>query len=106
MFSPVQSDGQQSSEYQKLQRNFDKVITYLAANMDPGTLASKLFARGMLSRSLMEEASVSTIAPSKRIQSLVYAILSLVELNSEKYEQFLNVLEDTEGMDELEHLLK
>ena len=54
----------------------------------------------------MEEASVSTIAPSKRIQSLVYAILLLVELNSDKYEQFLNILEDTEGMDELVHLLK
>ena len=48
---------------------------------------------------------MNTTAKSKRIRALMSAILSLVELNSEKYSQFLNVLEDIEGLDELVHLL-
>ena len=60
----------------------------------------------MITHSLVEEASVNAIAQSKRIRPLMSAILSLVELNSEKYEHFLNILEDIEGLDELVHLLK
>ena len=101
-----QSDGQQSEEYRKLQLNLDTATNYLAANIDPELLATKLLAAGMINRSLVEEAGMNTTAKSKRIRALMYAVLSLVELNSEKYGQFLDILEDMEGLDELVHLLQ
>ena len=79
---------------------------YLAANIDPEILATKLLAAGMINRSLVEEAGMNTTAKSKRIRALMYAVLSLVELNREKYGQFLDILEDMEGLDELVHLLQ
>ena len=106
MLSPVQSDRQQNEEYRKLQHNMDKIIHYLVVNIDPELLAVRLHASEMITHSLVEESSMNTIAKSKRIRVLMSAILSLVELNSEKYSQFLNVLEDIEGLDELVHLLQ
>ena len=106
VLSPVQSDGQQNEEYRKLQHNLDKITHYLAVNIDPELLAVRLYASEMITHSLVEEASMNTIAKSKRIRVLMSAILSLVELNSEKYSQFLNVLEDIKGLDELVHLLQ
>ena len=84
----------------------DTATNYLAANIDPELLAAKLLAAGMINRSLVEAASVRTITKSERIRPLMYAVLSLVELNSEKYRQFLDILEDIEGLDELVHLLQ
>ena len=104
--SQQQSGGQQSEEYRKLQLNLDTITYYLAANIDPELLAAKLFAAKMISGNLVEEASVTTITKSRRIRPLVYAILSQVELNREKYVQFLNILEHIEGLDELVHLLQ
>ena len=60
----------------------------------------------MINHSLVEVVSVRTITKCERIRPLMYAILSLVELNSEKYGQFLDILQDIEGLDELVHLLQ
>ena len=104
--SQQRSSGQQSEEYRKLQLNLDTITYYLAANIDPELLAAKLFSAGMINSSLVEHASVLIMPKSGRIRPLIYAILSQVEFNREKYEQFLNILEHIEGLDELTHLLK
>ena len=104
--SQQQSDGQQSVEYRKLKHNLDKITHFLAVNIDPELLAVRLYSSEMITDSLLEEASMNAIAKSKRIRALMSAILSLVELNGEKYGQFLNILEEIEGLDELVHLLQ
>ena len=90
----------------KLQSNFDVIIRFLAQNIDPESLADKLFASRLISHSLVEEVGVSAITKSKRIRLLMNAMLSLVELNSEKYREFMNILEAIEGLDELVALLQ
>ena len=103
---PQLPSGKQSSEYKTLKTRLDKIIDFLAVNCDPESLTDKLFAAGLINRSIAEEASMRAITKSQRIRPLVNTVLSLVEMNTENFGLFIQILEDIGGLDELVMLLQ
>ena len=100
------SPGELSPEYKRLRENFETVVSFLSNNIEPESLAGKLFAKGMISHSIAEKADVRGVTNSERIRPLIYAVISQVDKNTAKYGLFVNILEDEGGLDELVKLLQ
>ena len=98
--------GTQTLEYQKLQKNFDKVIDHLGAILPAEDLASKLFANKLITSGTQEEASLSTVANTKKIRTLLVAVLALVQFDSANYEKFVTVLSTISGAKHMADFLR
>ena len=87
--------GKQSPQYKTLFDNSDKVISALADNNLANKLANTMKARKLIGRAVFEEATNAgpRVTESMRVRALITALLSKIELKTERYGQFLDILE-------------
>ena len=97
--------GTQTLEYKKLCANFDAVIHYLSAILSAEELADKLFVNKLITSGLREEASLGTITNTKKIRTLIVAVLAQVEIEPVKYNKFLALLSCISGTEDIAKLL-
>ena len=102
----MKESGTQTPEYQKLQGNFDRVIHHLGAILSAEDLADKLFANRLIRNETREEASLSTVANTKKIRALIVAILTRVEMDPTNYKKFVTVLSTISGAEHMENFLR
>ena len=86
--------GAQTPEYQKIQENFDTIISHLVAHaiLSAEELADKLFLNKLITSGTQEDASLSTVAKTNKIRALIVAVLArsnLIQLNARSLCQFL-----------------
>ena len=101
--------GTQTPEYQKLQGNFDTVISHLGDILSAEDLADRLFANGLITngtREDSEEASLSTVANTRKIRALIVAVLALVQFDPTKYKMFVTVLSTISGAEHMADFLR
>ena len=91
--------------YQRLQDNFETVITTLSPLVRAEDLADKLFSARMINPGLLEEAGVTAVANSKRIRPLIVAVLSQVKTEPEKLTKFVEILQQFEGLEGIVKIL-
>ena len=92
-----------SAEYKKLQQERGTIIDYLAAQNIAALLADKLFGAGFITRRVCDLAK--NLAPGvverDRVTGLFDAVLASVKLNPSKYNKFLGILKEIEGLGEI-----
>ena len=98
--------GTQTPEYQKLQGNFNTVISHLGDILSAEDLADKLFANGLITNGTREEASLSTVANTRKIRALIVAVLAQVQFDPTKYKMFVTVLSTISGAEHMADFLK
>ena len=98
--------GTQTPEYQKLQGNFDTVIRHLGAILSAEELADKLFANRLITNGTREEASLSTVANTKKVRALIVAVLALIQFDPTKYKTFVTVLSTISGAKHMADFLR
>ena len=92
-----------SGGYSKLQRKRDTIIEHLANLGFTGELAEKLFRAETITRHIYDQAKI--IAPGvvevDRATVLFNAVLAGVKLNPSKYDEFIHILKQIRGSDDL-----
>ena len=86
--------GKNSREHRAIQGKFDVIVEHLAANTDPAQFAQKLYQVEMVSQHVVEGARVVVFTPSQRIQPVMVAVQSCIELQPSKYADFIQVVRD------------
>ena len=92
------SSGCQATKYDRLFTKFPQLIESLANIIPPDSLANKLLSEKLITKSCWEQACLSTVPNSQRIQPLILAVLSQVKLNDANYDKFMSVLRGTSGL--------
>ena len=98
--------GTQTREYKKLQETFDTVISHLGAVLTAEELSNKLFAAKLITDGIREQACVAAVANSKRMRTLVVAVLAQVQTQSGNYQKFLTVLSKISGLEDIVGVLE
>ena len=83
----------QSREYRTLQRNFSIVVESLAPNVDPTHFAQKLNEVNLVTKNVVDCASVMSIPPAQRIQPVVAAVHAQIKLRASLYHKFIDVVQ-------------
>ena len=98
--------GTQTPEYQKLQENFDKVVRHLGAILSAEELGDKLFSNKLITSGTQADASLSTVANTKKIRALLVAFLAQVQFDPANYEKFVTVLSTISGAEHMADFLR
>ena len=85
----------------KVFSKFDVIVSFLATNSSPGTLASKLWTAGLINKDIKNKATVLGIDDEDKIRPMIDAVLSQIEMNTENYAKFIKILNDLGAMDDL-----
>ncbi len=88
------ASGARTREYLTVQRNTDTIIRSLAAQVDPGLFAQKLCDVDLVTPDVLERARVREVTPSNRVQHVISAVQSQIDLESSQFDTFMHVLED------------
>ena len=85
--------GKNTSEYRTIQGNFELIIESLASSTDPARFSQKLYKAELVPQHVVEVARVvGNLTPTQRIQPVMVAVLSHVQLQSSKYSDFVDVV--------------
>ena len=98
--------GTQTPEYQKIQENFDTIISHLVAILSAEELADKLFLNKLITSGTQEDASLSTVAKTKKIRALIVAVLAPVQFDPTKCKKFVSVLGTISGAEHMADFLR
>ncbi len=86
--------GVRTREYLTVHRNTDIIIRSLADWGDPGLFTQKLRKVDLVSRNVLEGACIREVPPSNRIQPVITAVQSQINLESSNYNVFMCILKD------------
>ena len=89
------------SIYAQVNKEREKIIEFLAANVTPDGFATELEIVGLISKDVREEAEVMTITTRKRIRPVMNAVISKLELSEENADKFKSVLKKFMVLDDL-----
>ena len=95
------NSGRDTAQYRKVFSKFDVIVSFLATNSSPGTLASKLWIARLINKDIKNKASVLGIDDENKIRPMIDAVLSQIEMNTENYAKFIKILNDLGAMDDL-----
>ena len=97
MFFPL-SDG-----YKKLTKRRDDIIEYLASQKTAKKLASKLLAAEFITHSVYNQANnyATNVVETDRVTVMFDAVLAAVKLNPSKFNKFLSILKEIEGLGDI-----
>ena len=85
--------GKNTREYRTIQGKTSVIVDSLAANTDPAQFSQKLYEAELVSQHVMESARVvGILTPAQRIQPLMSAVQSSIQLRSSKYSDFIDVV--------------
>ena len=90
---PPKRSGTYTVEYMKLKESSEKVIKFLSFNISSERLGGAMFAKSILCEEDYEETCLP-IANSKKMRTLIHALLYMVEIDANNYHKFLRILED------------
>ena len=76
------------------------IVSFLAANVSPGTLADELWVAALINQDIRDQASVMGLTNAEKIRPLIRAALSRIKINPANYRKFIAVLRNVE-MDDL-----
>ena len=87
------NSGKNSREYRAVQGKYNAIVEHLAANADPAVFAQKLYQVEMVSQHVVESARVvGILTPTQRIQPVMVAVLSCIQLQPSKFADFIEVI--------------
>ena len=87
--------GKYTCEYRTIQGAFELIIRSLASSSDPAVFAQKLLKVQLVPQHVVEVASIVGILTStQRIQPVMIAVLSCIELQPSKFTDFMEVVRD------------
>ena len=98
--------GTQTAEYQKLQGNFDTIISQLGAAQATGELADKLFTKKLITSETREKASLATLTNTEKMRVLIPAVIARVEIDPRSYDTFVAVLRAINGAEHMADYLE
>ena len=87
------ASGKSTKEYLTIRRNLSLLIDSLAATVDPARLAGKLLEVDLITDDVVGHASVTRVSIRERIQPIVMAIMSQVQLDVSNYQVLMSVLQ-------------
>ena len=98
----------QCHEYDSMLKNLDTIISQLAAAKCSAPLADKLRSRKLISKAVYEEGvnSGPGVVESGRIRCMINAVLAKVEINTEHFSTFIEILKEIGGQEDLISLLQ
>ena len=88
------------------QENYEKVSSTLINLVAPNDLANKLYSAKLVGKALKRQANKDIVDEDKRINNLLCAVHSQIELNCTAYQKFIKILEDYSQLEELLKSLK
>ena len=94
-----------TTEYERILRNYDRIVSQLTAARSSGELADKLYSRKLISHSVHMEATNMGVAEAARIRSLIEAVHAKVKVNEHNYCIFLEILKEISGLEDVVQLL-
>ena len=80
------------TEHQTLVRCTPKFVTALSGS--PLSIADQLLAKGIISREIYQSLLVPSLTPDKVAREMVVRVSSAVQLNSSKYTEFVQILQN------------
>ena len=88
------ASGKSTREYLTIQRNLSLIVDNLAATTDPARLALKLHEIDLIPSDVVDRASVvGILTPAQRIQPIVMAIKTQIQLDVSKFQSLMRALE-------------
>ena len=87
------ASGKETREYLTIQRNQSLIVDSLAATVDPARLALKLHEVDLIPSDVVDRASVvGILTPAQRIQPIVMAIKTQIQLNASNFQVLMGAL--------------
>ena len=86
------ASGKTTREYLTFRRNLSLIIDSLAATVDPARLAVKLLEVDLITDDVVGHASVTRVPTRERIQPIVMAIMSQIQLDISNFQLFVGEL--------------
>jgi len=97
------ASGKRTPEYRKIQDNYANICSTLTDHVPPGDLGNKLFSVSLIGDETKRAANREIVDEGQRINKLLAAVHSQIELNSSNFNKFIKILEE---YTELKELLK
>ena len=86
------ASGKSTREYLTIRRNLLLIVDSLAATVDPTSLALKLLEVNLITDDVVGHASVTRVSTRERIQPIVMATMSQIQLDVSNYQALMSVL--------------
>ena len=90
--------------YDRVTLNRDRILHFLAININPGTLADKLLVAGLINDDVREKALVTGLPVSETIRPMIDAVITRIDLNPVKYDLFISVLKQLGAEDLVQYI--
>ena len=100
------ASGKQTREYKKIQENYATLSSTLTNQVPPGDLGNKLFQAHLIGGDLNRAANKELTDEAVRVNKLLSAVHNQIELNSENFYKFIEILKDYKQLKELMKLLE
>ena len=95
------ASGKRTPEYRKIQDNYANICSTLTAHVPPGDLGNKLFSVSLIGDETKRAANREIVDEGQRINKLLAAVHSQIELKSANFNKFIEILEEYLELKEL-----
>ena len=95
-----------SEEYNKLFYRRPTIIKALAAERCTVDLAGRLQIRGLISDDVYSQATNYALVDSERLRIILEAVLAKVDLNPQRYDEFIDVLQEIGALEDLVSIIE